>query len=404
MLNKNQERELAYVVKVDEVKELPGYDRVESARVGGWLCIVPKGQFKAGDFGVYFEIDSKVDTNKPEFAFLEKRHGKIKTQKMCKSISQGLLMSFDDFIHDGVKPIWMAAFEKDMNGDWENADSRFLTAALEVKYSVEEDNKRKANPDKYKSMCSRHPKIFKQRWARWMMRRDWGKKIMFLLFGRKKDKKNQWPAHIASKTDQERIQNMIWVLQDRDKKYVATEKVDGSSFSAMIERGKFGKYIYYVCSRNVVFKDENQKCFYEDNVYFEAYDKYNLKNILKDILDKYEYNTLAIQSEVYGGNIQKRDYSSNEHKIAVFHIVANGVRLPMDKVVEICEEYGLPHVPIIDNNFILPSTIEELQDFTESEASAIDGKEKEGIVFYDKETGQQSFKFVSPNFLMKYHS
>ena len=75
----------------------------------------------------------------------------------------------------------------------------------------------------------------------------------------------------------------------------------------------------------------------------------------------------------------------------------------MDKVVEICEKYGLPHVPIIDDNYILPDTIEEVQAFVEGEGSKINGKMKEGVVFYDKATGQKYFKFVSPEYLMKFH-
>ena len=74
----------------------------------------------------------------------------------------------------------------------------------------------------------------------------------------------------------------------------------------------------------------------------------------------------------------------------------------MDKVVEICTKYDLPHVPIINYNYILPNTLDELQEFTEKYSSILDNKEKEGIVFYDV-TGQKYFKFVSPNFLMKYH-
>ena len=95
--------------------------------------------------------------------------------------------------------------------------------------------------------------------------------------------------------------------------------------------------------------------------------------------------------------------SNGDRKIAVFHILSNNVKMPMEKVVELCEKYDLPHVPIIDNNYILPDTIEELQAYVESASSAIDGLEEEGIVFYDKESGTQSFKFVSPSFLMKYH-
>ena len=81
----------------------------------------------------------------------------------------------------------------------------------------------------------------------------------------------------------------------------------------------------------------------------------------------------------------------------------NNIKFPMVKTVEICEKYGLPHVPIVDDNYIFPDTIEELQKYVEGEQSYIDGKPREGIVFYDKETGQQYVKFVSPNYLLKFH-
>ena len=38
----NGERALAYVVKVDEIKPIEGYDRVEYARTNGWWVIVSK--------------------------------------------------------------------------------------------------------------------------------------------------------------------------------------------------------------------------------------------------------------------------------------------------------------------------------------------------------------------------
>ena len=407
MLNKNGERELAYVVLVDGIEELPGYDRVESARIGGWRCIVPKGQFHVGDPGIYFEIDSRVPSDNPAFAFLEKRNYKIKTQKMCKSISQGLLMHASDFgwqiIFDGTKTPYVYDGEKVHYADDE---TRFLTKILGVTYADDEDNQRKApSADEYKKMAQRHSNLFKKSWARWMMKREWGRKLMFMFFGKKKDKKNSWPSHIAQKTDVERIQNCIFLLKDK-RPYVASEKVDGSSFSAMAERGRFNKIKYYVCSRNVVFDTPDAPCFYDNNIYFEAWNKYNLKEIITNILDDYNLPNVAIQAEVYGDGIQKRDYSlhNGEHHMAVFHIVSNGVKFPMDKTVEICEKYGLPHVPIVDDNYILPDTIDELQAYVEGAQSMIDGKPREGIVFYDKETGQQYFKFVSPDFLMKYHN
>lgn len=408
MLNKDGVRELAYVVTIDNIESIPGYDRVEWATVGGWKVIVQKGQFNIGDPAIYFEIDSKVPSDKECFAFLEKRHYKVKTLKMCKVISQGLLMHAEDF---GWK-IESAQFcggvcyivDDEGKQHFDCDESRFLTQKLGVTYADAEDNQRKApSMDKYKKMAQRHPNIFKKSWARWLMKREWGRKVMFVFFGKKKDKKNSWPSHIAAKTDVERIQNEIWLLKDK-KPFVATEKVDGSSFSAMAEHGKFGKIKYYVCSRNVVFDSADAPCFYDSNIYFEAWNKYNLKEIITQILNDYNLPNVAIQAEVYGEGVQKRDYSTKEHQMAVFHIVSNGVKFPMDKTVEICEKYGLPHVPIVNDNYIFPDTIEELQEYVESEQSYIDGKPREGIVFYDKETGQQYVKFVSPNYLIKFHS
>ena len=408
MLNDKQERELCYVVLIDGIEPIPGYDRVETAIVGGWHVIVQKDQFKVGDPAIYFEIDSRVPSDRECFAFLEKRHYKIKTLKMCKTISQGLLMHADDFgwtVGDGSefteKSPYIMDNEKMVH--FATGETRFLTKKLGVTYADDEDNSRKApSIDKYKKMEMRHRKLFKNPVIHWFMRYKFGRKVMFFFFGKKKDKKNSWPSHIAQKTDVERIQNCIWLLNDKQP-YVASEKVDGSSFSAMAERGRFGKIKYYVCSRNVVFDNPNAECFYSQNIYYEAWDKYNLKEIITKILNDYNLPNVAIQAEVYGNDIQKRDYSTKEHKMAVFHIVSNCVKFPMDKVVEICEKYGLPHVPIVDDNYIFPDTIEELQKYVESEPSKIDGLAREGIVFYDKATGAQYVKFVSPNFLMKYH-
>ena len=163
MLNANSERELAYVVIIDGIEPIPGYDRVESAIVGGWHVIVQKDQFKVGDPAIYFEIDSRVPSDRECFAFLEKRHYKVKTLKMCKTISQGLLMHASDFgwtigDYNGITCI------SDDEGvlHYATDESRFLTKKLGVTYADDEDNQRKAPAvDKYKKMASRHQKLFK---------------------------------------------------------------------------------------------------------------------------------------------------------------------------------------------------------------------------------------------------
>lgn len=389
MLNEKKERELAYVVKVDEIRPIEGADRVEVAIVNGWHIMVRKDQFKPGDLAVYFEIDSKVPAEEP-FMFLEPKHFKIKTQKYFKGtvISQGLLMGFEDF-----------GWEKDAYklGD-------FLTQKLKVTYAVEEDNARKASSvDKYKKMAQRHGKLFSHQPFRWLMRRTWGKKILFLFFGKTSDKKTGWPAWVA-KTDEERIENMPWIF-DNKSPFVATEKIDGTSTTFTMKRGKFGKNDFYVCSRNVVFDKPDKNCFYDTNVYIEMAEKYDIEKILESILtDDPTLDWVTLQGETYGAGIQKRDYGLKEHRFAGFNFITSKEgRWDSVRAAKFMAQYNIPWVPILDENYILPDTIEELRAFSHSEGSRIDGVIKEGIVFRSQ-NGSISFKCVDPEFLMKYHA
>lgn len=391
-------RELCYVVQVSDIQPIEGKDRVECAVIGGWKTMVRKGTFKPGSLGIYFEIDSLCPQT-DAFAFLASKNYKVKTQKYGNFYSQGLLMPAEDlgWVTEGSEKIY------DQKNGIKYSVGDFLTEALGVTYYDANDRKRKAKPvDKYKSMVQRMGKKASKQPYRWLLRHNWGKKFLYLFYGQKKlDSKKAWPAHIATKTDVERIQNMIFVLKDKSP-FVATEKIDGTSCSIMCEKNFLGQIKQYICSRNVVFEASSQKCFYDTNVYYEAYYKYNLGEKIIQILKDYNLPNVALQMEIYGKGIQKRDYSTKEHKIAVFHIVSNGIKFPMEKTVEICEKYGIPHVPILDTNYILPNDIQELQSYVEGEGSSVDGLPKEGIVFYSKD-GQQYFKFVSPNFLIKYH-
>ena len=407
MLNKNNERELAYVVLVDGIEELPGYDRVESAIIGGWRCIVPKDQFRVGDPGIYFEIDSRVPSDRECFAFLEKRNYKVKTQKMCKSISQGLLMHASDFGWNINTFPENDIYIEDNHGNkhYPNDESRFLTKELGVTYADDEDNKRKASSvDKYKKMAQRRPELFKKPWARWMMKREWGRKVMFFFFGKKKDNKNGWPTWV-SKTDEERIENMPWVLKNKEP-WIATEKIDGSSTTFTMKRGKFGKKEFYVCSRNVCFDSVDKPCYYDTNIYWEMAEKYKMFDVLSSLLDHMPVaEWVTIQGETYGEGVQKNTYDIKGHDFKAFNLITSDKgrwnSCDMKNLLE--NGYNIPCVPILDNSFVLPDTVEELRAYVNSQPSIVNNKIKEGVVFRAQD-GVQSFKCVSPEYLLKYHS
>ena len=393
MLNSKGERELAYVARVTEIVPIEGADRVEVAKIQGWTCMVAKGAFQVGDLGVFFEADSKVPEKEP-FLFMEKRHYKVKVQKFFKGtvISDGLLMSFADF---GWK-------------DGKYAEGDFLTKELGITYAEAEDNKRKANStDKYKKMAQRHPKLFQNPIIKKVYKTNFGKKVLFLFFGKKKDKKGSWPAWVV-KTDEERIQNLASRIEEfQNEKWIATEKIDGTSTTFTL-KGKGRKQEYHVCSRNVAFDtpEKAAKCFYDSNVYLEMDEKYDMHYVLQTIMNETNALYVTIQGETYGGKIQKRDYSRSDHELAVFNVIICGQdgiprRLNPIEMKAKMDEYGIPTVPIVAIDVELPSTCDEILAMAHGD-SLIDGKPREGLVFRNID-GTKSFKAVDNLFILKYH-
>ena len=405
MLNKNQERELAYVVLIDGIEPIPGYDRVEHAIVGGWRVIVQTDQFKVGDPAIYFEIDSKVPADRECFAFLEKRNYKVKTLKMCKTISQGLLMHADDFgWHIARTFDTVCIIDNEQISHFANDESRFLTKLLGVTYADEDDNARKApSVDKYKKMAMRHKKLFKNPFVQCIMRYEIGRKIMFFFFGKKKDKKNGWPTWVQ-KTDEERVQNMPWILTN-DEKWIATEKVDGTSTTFTMKRKKFDKKELYVCSRNVCFDSIEKSCFYDSNVYWEMAQKYNIFNVLAQMLDEHPNEEwITIQGETYGAGVQRREYSILDHDFAAFNLIfSTQGRVGTKQMIDILTPYGIPCVPVIEYEMYINQfeNVDAILAYAEGD-SQLDGKPREGIVFRTLD-GAKSFKAVSNSFLLKYH-
>lgn len=379
----NDKRALAYIVTVDEIKPLEGYDRVEYARTNGWWVVISKNDnIHVGDKCVYFEVDSKVNANDKRFAFLEKRNYKIKTQKMCKVISQGLLMPLSLFPELG---------NLDVNTD--------VTDLLKVTYSVEEDNVRKnGDPDaKYKSMAARYKKIFKQRWARWMMRRSWGRKIMFFFFGRKKDKPREFPSFIA-KTDEERCENQPWRIGD-GKTYLATEKLDGTSCTYALERKGKNRFEFYVCSRNVRQRDEKQECYHDHNIYWDMAFKYEIEQHLKDYLKNHpSIDWVCIQGEGVG-SVQGNPLKLKEDDLYVFNFITSNLgRWNSEVGKRQIEKWGMKWVPIL-GEIQLPDTMEKLKELATGKSVVNPNVMREGIV-YRSIDGQDSFKNVSREYLL----
>ena len=383
----NDKRALAYIQHVTNIRPIDGADNIEQCNVLGWNLICKKGEFHEGDPCVYIEIDSKVP-EREEFEFLRAKGFKVKTMKLGKfnCISQGLAMPQSAF--------------KELAGLSEGTD---VTDILGIKYSVQEDNARKGNGDpnaKYKSMAARHQKIFKKKWARWMMRRSWGRKFMFFFFGKKKDNPRGFPTFV-SKTDEERVENQPWRIGD-GKTYLATEKLDGTSCTYALERKGRNKFEFYVCSRNVRQQDEKQECYHDHNIYWDLAFKYNIEQHLKDFLNQFpQLKWVCIQGEGVG-SVQGNPLKLTEDDLYVFNFKESqtGRWSSMAGAGQV-REWGMKWVPIL-GEVQMPDTMEELKVLATGKSRVNPEVMREGIVYRSLD-GSDSFKNVSREYLLKHN-
>lgn len=392
----NGQRALAYIVTVDELKPIEGYDRVEYARTNGWWVVVSKAdELKVGDKCVYFEIDSRVPDTDDRFKFLEQKHYRIKTQKMCKVYSQGLLMPLKLFPELGDAEVGTDVTEK-----------------LGITYYVAEDNERKkssVSEQNYKGMGARHPKLFKTKPVRWLMRRSWGRKFLFMFFGKKKDKPLAFPDFI-SKTDEERIENMPWIVGN-GREYVLTEKLDGTSCTYAMRRDKSkhkvvdwlknkNEYEFFVCSRNVRQMTQDQKTYHDHNIYWDLAFKYNIGQRLKDWLEEHpECEWVCIQGEGVG-SVQGNPLKLDEDDLYVFNFITSGFgrvgSLPGKAIIE---SWGMKWVPILGVE-MTQDTMEEVKEYADGQSAVNPSVLREGIVYRSLD-GKESFKNVSRKYLCK---
>jgi hypothetical protein len=384
------ERALAHVEKIEWIRPIEGADNIELIGVLGWVCIAKKGEFNVGDMAVYIEIDSKCPETDERFAFLSNKKFKVKTMRLgkFKVISQGLAL-----------PLSLFPELQDRNiGD-------DVTEALKITYASEEDTARKTNkvnPNaKYKSMAKRRPKLFTNPIVRRIMRYGIGRKIMFLLFGRKKDNPKKFPDWIV-KTDETRIENAPFYLQSAEK-WIKTEKCDGTSCTFAVDRLKKGKnkFDFIVCSRNVRQADREQACYHESNIYWELADKYDIEKILTQFATENNYNRVVLQGEGVG-SVQGNPYKFTENKLFVFNLIIDGARLGTVEMANFCKSHGLTSVPIIDTAYELPKTMEEMKLEADGYSELNPKVKREGFV-YRSQNGQQSFKNVSREYLLKHN-
>lgn len=375
-------RKLAHIEKIEWKRPIEGADRIELVGVLGWQCIAKVSEFNVGDLCVYIEIDSIVDRENPDFAFLEKRNYKIKTMKMKGVLSQGIVFPLSILPSDKTYKV----------GD-------DVTSTLKIT-QIEDDvpKPKKSNP--LQSIKQRHKKLFKNKVFLWFMKYRWFRNITIKILTPKR-KPKQFPDWIV-KTDEVRLQNMPFVLEEyKDKPMILTEKLDGTSTSFGLKKIKKRKFDFAVCSRNVRQEDITQQTYFEDNVYHIIAKQYDIKNALMQILREYNATTVVLQGETIGEAIQKNKYGLTGIDFYGFNLVIDGKKIDSSVATDIVHKFGIKWVPIIDASFKLLSTVDEMIAYADGKSTIADTL-REGLVIRDHDN-TISFKCISNQFLLKHN-
>jgi RNA ligase (TIGR02306 family) len=343
-------RKLASVRRIDEIRPIEGADAIEAAVVGGWVVVVKKGEFTAGDLAVYLEIDSFVPTELAPFLtkpghFPKEFNGvkgeRLRTVKLRGQVSQGLLLKVGECFGATVT----------------------LSASDATPYTEGDDVSEALGIQKYEAPVSAQ------------------------LAGQVR---GNFPGFI-SKTDQERIQNLTAELrewQDNPKfTWEVTEKLDGSSMTVYVRDEEEG-----VCSRNLDLKRDEANSYWAVAIKLELIAKIRSTG-----------RNLALQGELIGEGIQKNPYNIRGQDFRLFDIfdIDRGDYVSPAERRTIAAELGITHVPVIATELVITEFVQGLLAMAEGKSVLNNKTEREGFVFKCNTFGGPTFKIISNRFLIK---
>lgn len=345
-------RKLVTIEKIEELTPIEGADNIEKARIKDWYCVVKKGEFKEGDACVYHEIDCFLPIIEPY-----------------------------EFLRKGSKPKKMLVDGKEVEG--------FKLKTVKLRGVISQGL---ALPLKVLTNYSIIP----------LSQTDIGDNVTEALGILKYEQpipasltgtmKGFFPSFLP-KTDEERVQNIGEAIErNQEKLFYISEKLDGCSFTAYQYNGEFG-----VCSRNIELLET------KDNTHWKIARKYNLIDIISE--------GIAIQGEVVGSGIQGNPYKLNDQKLYIFNIFDIKEQKYFDfyELLTFCKDNNLTTVPIINSEFALNNSVENLLDIANGKSVLNSDVIREGLVFrplneeIEEVNGVRqrfSFKVISNEYLL----
>lgn len=316
-----------YVSRISEIKEIPGADNIELGTIGGWSCIIKKGDYNVNDLVVVATTDAIIPFSLSESMNVTnylRKGGRVKTVKLRGVYSECLIIPL-------------------------------TFTPRPATYKEGDDLMKELNIFKYEPPAK-------------MIQLSSGRKIRyhenpnFLVYYKFPNLKNV--VGMFNELDMVQITRKIHGTNARygivkKNKLTLLDKIKVGIAKRINPDWVWSEYEYVYGSHNVE-KGSDSQGFYDTDVWKEIADKYDIKNKLWKFVKNHKPSEIGsgivVYGEIYGKGIQKGyEYGLDDIKFTGFDVMWNGHYLSThgtyftitNEPTDFVGGVGLPHVEIL---------------------------------------------------------
>ena len=307
---------VCFVARINEIKPIEGADKIEQGVIGGWNCIIQKGQYKVDDLVAVATTDAVIpqhlsdDMNVTNYL---RKGGRVRTVKLRGVYSECLIIPIEK----------TGLFKYEFTEGKDLMDIMYIhkyePPAVQIQLSSGRKVKYYQNPNfgvYYKFPNLKNVKgMFTGEDLVEITRKMHGTNARYGIV-------RKWKLS-------------IW---DKVKRFFGAEWVE---------------YEYVYGSHNVE-KGSDSQGFYSTDVWRTIDNKYKIREKLWDLFKRYKdyyeiKEGIVIYGEIFGEGIQKNyDYGLKEIEFAGFDVTINGEYCDSGRRLDIFNNVlYLPHVPIL---------------------------------------------------------
>lgn len=437
------DRALAHVEKIVKVYPIEGADNIEMVQLLDFHVVVKKNEFKVGDLALYVEVDSILPDGLPtdfqaplsqakkSLKVLVKEEKKATgealvkvkeeiskiNEEISKILSNNVFEEFE-FLRAKEFTIKSLKYSKFLDQFGNPIVSMGIVFPIDILKTVSKKNGKEVSEivlgmdvtenlgiqkviedpeEAIKNVSEKNEKgaieaFFDKRFYRYKFYRKLKNKIV----GEKIS--GTWLDIFPPRSDEENVQKIFSRIVNTHGRegYYISEKIEGNSTSFYTIQqktffGLFSKWKFGVCSRNRNLITDDGSDFWKCAKYIDVENK--LRKLKKNIFIRGEKAHKGLQGNIYNFTDMKffvyDVYDMDEQRLYNF-----------DEMIQFCKDNGFEHVPILDENFILPETVQELLAMSNGYSVFGDKVLREGLVIRKKNDSKISFKVKSPEYLI----